>query len=113
MQALEREYDATALTAEDLVAADPDSEALLDAIPARVVGGRRLYPAWVLSQGRLRTDLEPLVQALRHYTSDAIAVDRVMRLPREELGGRRLIDAIDDPDASPTAWTILDSLGEG
>ena len=59
----------------------------------------------------LRPDLPRLLGQLRELTTDALAIDRVMRLERDELGGNSIAAALDLPDQSRLAWVILQQLG--
>jgi hypothetical protein len=75
------------------------------------LGNATWFPAWQFEAGRLRPDLADILEALSRFTRDPLAADRVMRLVRDDLGGRSLVDALQDPDAAPAAWAILGSLG--
>jgi hypothetical protein len=79
----------------------------------RTIGNATWFPAWQLSGGALREDLPRLLEALRRFSDDAVAADRVMRLRRDDLGGGTLVDALDDPKQAPAAWNLLGSLGLG
>lgn len=74
-------------------------------------GNATWFPAWQFETGRLRPDLPKILDHLARFTTDPIAADRVMRLVRNDLDDRSLIEALRDPDTAPTAWTILGSLG--
>lgn len=79
----------------------------------RTLGNVTYWPAWQFADGGLRADLGTLLAALRRYVGDdAVAADRVMRLPRDELGGRSLAEALDSDDAD-AGWALLDTLGGG
>ena len=60
---------------------------------------------------RHEAELDDVLASLGRFTTDALAADRVMRLERSELDGRSIADSLDDPRRSPTAWSILASLG--
>jgi hypothetical protein len=77
----------------------------------RTIGNATWFPAWQLQGNAVREDLPRLLDALRRFTNDAVAADRVLRLRRDELGGRSLADALDDPKRSRAAWNLLASLG--
>ncbi len=79
----------------------------------RTIGNATWFPAWQLRGGALRDDLPRLLEALLRFSDDAVVADRVMRLRRDELGGRTLADALDDPKRAPAAWNRLGSLGLG
>lgn len=81
-------------------------------IVGRTFGNVTLFPVWQFDGAGLRDDLARLLGALRRYSTDAVACDRVMRLPRPELGGSSLAESLDDPRRSAVAWTLLDQLGE-
>ncbi len=79
----------------------------------RTIGNATYWPSWQFGDVGLRKDLEKLLAALRRYVGDdEIAADRVMRLPRTELGGRSLAEVLDG-DAADSAWVMLDTLGGG
>lgn len=77
----------------------------------RTIGNATWFPAWQLQGGALREDLPRLLDALRRFSDDAVTADRIMRLRRDELGGRTLAEALDDPRRSATAWNLLEALG--
>lgn len=77
----------------------------------RTIGNATWFPAWQLQGGALRDDLPRLLDVLRRFTDDAVAADRVLRLKRDELGGRSLADSLDDPKWSRTAWNLLSAIG--
>jgi hypothetical protein len=78
----------------------------------RTLGNTTWFPAWQFAGGALRPDLPALLGRLRGF-SDAVAADRVMRLPREELDGRSLAEALEDPKSAELAWALLDRVGGG
>jgi len=77
----------------------------------RTIGNATWFPSWQLQGGELRDDLPSLLEALGRFTDDAVAADRVMRLRRDELGGKSLAAALDDPKRAATAWNLLGALG--
>jgi hypothetical protein len=77
----------------------------------RTIGNATWFPAWQLRGGELRDDLPRLLEALRRFSEDAVAADRVMRLRRDELGGKSLAAALDDPKRAATAWNLLATIG--
>ena len=79
----------------------------------RTLGNSTWFPAWQFAGGALRPNLPALLQRLTGFSTDAVAADRIMRVPREELDGRSLAEALDDPRAIETAWVLLDRLGDG
>ena len=70
-------------------------------------GNVTYFPAWQFDGGAIRPDLARILDGLGRYADDAVVADRVMRLPREELDGRSIIDGIDDSRLAPTAWIVL------
>ena len=77
----------------------------------RTVGRVTYWPAWQFGDEGLRRDLPQLLALLWEYVDDdAVAADRVMRWPREELGGRSIAGCLDD---DPGAWRALRALGGG
>jgi hypothetical protein len=79
----------------------------------RTLGNATWFPAWQLEDGALRADLPELLAALGRFSDDAVAADRVVRLKRDELGGRSILAALDDPKRAVTAWNLLGALGLG
>ena len=77
----------------------------------RQIGNATWFPAWQFRDGERRADLDEVLAALARFTSDVIAADRVMRLERDELGGRSIAESLDRPRRSARAWAILRSLG--
>ena len=78
----------------------------------RTFGNQTWFPAWQLDGPALRPNLATLVGALRRFSDDAVAADRIMRLPRDELDGISLAEALDDPGRRDRAWALLGRLGE-
>ena len=77
----------------------------------RTLGNATWFPAWQFSDGRIRSDLPEIIQTLHRFTADSIAADRVMRLRRDELGGRSIAEALDRKRIAATARAILADLG--
>ena len=75
------------------------------------IGNATWFPAWQFSDGRIRSDLPEIIQTLHRFTADSIAADRVMRLKRDELGGRSIAEALDRKRIAATARAILADLG--
>jgi hypothetical protein len=73
-------------------------------------GNATWFPAWQFSGGQLRDDLPRIVELLRRFTNDPVASDRAMRLRRDDLGGRSISEALDDPRWSSAAWGVLAEL---
>jgi hypothetical protein len=79
----------------------------------RTIGNATWFPAWQLSGGQLRDDLPALLAALGDFSDEPVAADRIMRLRRDELGGASLVEALEDPRRSSTAWNLIGALGLG
>lgn len=79
----------------------------------RTIGNATWFPAWQLQGDQLRADLPRLLAAIGRFSDDAVAADRIMRLKRDDLGGRSLIAALDDPKRSAIAWNLLGAVGLG
>jgi hypothetical protein len=75
------------------------------------LGNATWFPAWQFTDGRLRADLPRLLGLLHEFGTDVLAIDRVMRLERDELGGHSIATALDLPDRSAVAWVMLQQLG--
>ena len=74
-------------------------------------GNATWFPAWQFEPGRLRPELQMILEHLARLTTDPIAADRVMRLVRDDLEGHSLSEALRNPRIAATAWAILGSLG--
>lgn len=74
-------------------------------------GNRTWFPAWQFDGGRLRPDLPRILELVTRFTTDALAADRVMRITRDELGGRSISEALRSPTVSDDAWRLLTSIG--
>lgn len=79
----------------------------------RTIGNHTWYPAWQLADGQLRADLAEVLDAIGRFTTDAVAADRIMRLRRDELGGKSIAAALDDPQWAASARNLLGALGLG
>lgn len=79
------------------------------------VGNRTWFPAWQFDGDRLHPDLPQILELLTRFTTDPLAADRVMRLTRDELGGRSIAHALrhaaTDPTTARTALRLLVALG--
>lgn len=75
------------------------------------IGNATYFPRWQFSAGRIHPSLADVLDRLGRFTTDVVAADRVMRLARDELGGRSIAEALDDRRHADTAWAILDALG--
>lgn len=79
----------------------------------RTVGNTTWYPAWQFSATGVRDDLDDILPLITTFTTDVVAADRIMGLPREELGGGTIAEALDDADLRPRALELLAALGGG
>lgn len=77
----------------------------------RTIGNATWFPRWQFVDGDLRPDLAQVLGTLSRFSSDAVACDRVMRLPRSELQGRSLAEALDRPRDQRLAWRLLGAVG--
>jgi hypothetical protein len=75
------------------------------------VGNRTWFPAWQFDADRLRPDLPRILELVRHFSGDPVAIDRVMRLAQDDLDGLSIIDALRRPTHADAAWRLLASLG--
>lgn len=78
------------------------------------IGNATYFPAWQFADGALRPDLPRIIGLIAEFTTDALEVDRIMRLVHGELGGQCIADALNDaehPEHCDAAWNILGSLG--
>jgi len=77
----------------------------------RTVGNETWFPRWQFRDGDVRLDLGAILEALRRFSTDAVAADRVMRLPREELHGRSIAESLSRPSEQRLAWRLLGAVG--
>jgi hypothetical protein len=77
----------------------------------RTIGNATWFPRWQFADGDLRPDLGKLLDTLGRFSTDAVACDRVMRLPRPELHGRSIAEALDRPRDQRLAWRVLGAVG--
>jgi len=80
---------------------------------ARTIGNASWFPRWQFGEHGLRGDLHQILAAIHRSTEDAVAADRIMRLPRQELRGRSLSEALESPRQRARAWQLLLSIGHG
>ena len=77
----------------------------------RTIGNATWYPRWQFSDGDVRPGLAGIVEALGRFSTDAVAADRVMRLPRKELRGRSIAESLDRPGRRRVVRRLLDAVG--
>lgn len=77
----------------------------------RTVGNATWFPRWQFHDGDVRRDLGDILEALQRFTTDAVAGDRVMRLPRGDLHGRSIAESLDRPREQRLAWRLLGAAG--
>lgn len=75
-------------------------------------GNAVYHPAWQFAGHRTHPALPEVLARLRSFTTDVVAADRVMRLPRPEHDGRSLADLLADGD-DEAVLNALDRLGGG
>lgn len=77
----------------------------------RTIGNATFFPRWQFDDGDVRVDLGDIIEALQRFSADAVAGDRVMRLPREELHGRSIAESLTRPRQQRLAWRLLGAAG--
>lgn len=77
----------------------------------RTMGNATWYPRWQFLDNDLRPDLGEILDALGQFSADAVAGDRVMRLPHEDLHGRSIAESLDDAGDRRLAWRLLGAAG--
>lgn len=82
-----------------------------DRLIGRTIGNATWFPRWQFHDGDVRSDLGNILEALRRFSTDAVAGDRVMRLPRKDLRGRSIAEALDQPREQRAAWRLLAAAG--
>lgn len=75
------------------------------------IGNQTWFPAWQFAGGAIRPDLPRVLETLGRFTRDEVAVDRIMRLVRDDLDGTSVASALDRPKLAPAAWAVLAELG--
>lgn len=74
------------------------------------VGNATWFPAWQFAGGQLSNDLPRMLELLHRFSDDVVALDRVMRLRRDELGGASIAEALDRRRTAAAAWNVLAEL---
>ena len=77
----------------------------------RTIGNATWFPRWQFADGDVRPDLAEILDALGQFSTEALAGDRVMRLPRPELHGRSIAEALDRPRDQRLGWRVLRAVG--
>jgi hypothetical protein len=77
----------------------------------RTIGNVTWFPRWQFHDGDVRPDLGDILEALRGFSTDVVAGDRVMRLPREELHGRSIAESLGRPNEQRLARRLLGATG--
>jgi antitoxin (DNA-binding transcriptional repressor) of toxin-antitoxin stability system len=116
LRAFKAEALTTAAVAEQLGVSTPQAVHQMRSrgkLLGRTIGNVTYHPAWQFTDVGLRADLAEILEAITAFTTDALAADRIMRLPREELDGRCIAEELDDPELADVAWQILHRLGAG
>jgi len=77
----------------------------------RTIGNATWFPRWQFHDGDVRPDLGDILEALLRFSTDAVADDRVMRLPRGELHGRSIAESLSRPREQRLALRLLGAAG--
>ena len=75
------------------------------------VGNQTWVPAWQFDSDRIRPDLGRILEAVQQFSTDPLAVDRVLRLEHEELDGLSIAEALRRPALADIAWRVLTAVG--
>lgn len=75
------------------------------------VGNQTWFPAWQFDSDRIRPDLGRILEAVQQFSTDPLAVDRVLRLEHEELDGLSIAEALRRPALADIAWRVLTAVG--
>lgn len=75
------------------------------------MGNTTWFPRWQFADGDIRPDLAEILATLTGFSTDAVTADRVMRLPRFELHGRSIAEALERPRDRRVAWRLLNAVG--
>ena len=75
------------------------------------VGNQTFFPAWQFDEDRVRPDLARILGVVTRFSTDPLAVDRVMRLARDEFDGLSIAEALRRPDLAEGAWRLLAAVG--
>ena len=75
------------------------------------VGNQTWFPAWQFDTDRVRPDLPRILELARRFSTDPFALDRVMRLDRDDLDGLSIAEALRQPALAEAAWRLLTAVG--
>lgn len=75
------------------------------------VGNQTWFPAWQFDGDRARPDLPRILEAVRRFSADALAIDRVMRVAHDNLDGLSIAEALRRPALAERAWRLLAAVG--
>lgn len=78
---------------------------------ALTIGNGTWFPSWQFADGRIRPDLDRVLELTGRFTTDPVATDRIMRIRREDLGGLSITAALERPERREAAWAALSELG--
>lgn len=76
----------------------------------RTIGNATYYPAWQFTDVGLRADLPQIIAGVTAFTTDAMAADRILRLP---FGQQSIAEALDDVVMAEEGGQIPRHLGSG
>ena len=82
-----------------------------DRLLGRTIGNATWFPRWQFDDGDVRPDLGDILEALRRFSADPVAADRIMRLPRAELHGRSIAESLSRPREQRLAGRVLATVG--
>jgi hypothetical protein len=75
------------------------------------VGNQTWFPAWQFDSDRICADLPRVLELINHFSNDAFAIDRVMRLAQDDLDGLSIAEALRRPALAEEAWRLLAAVG--
>jgi hypothetical protein len=75
------------------------------------VGNQTWFPAWQFESDRIWADLPRVLELVGLFSSDPLAIDRVMRLAQDDLDGLSIAEAIRRPVLAEKAWRLLAAVG--
>ena len=81
------------------------------ALIGAVIDNRTWFPAWQFDSAGVRSDLHRILDLVGMFSTDAFAIDRMMRLARDELDGQSIAEALRRPVLADTAWRLMAAVG--